>query len=239
VKDDLIEMLRSMRRAEREVFGSLEASVRDAPIRTGDWSPKDHQAHLTAWKARHARRFAAAREGVELPAVSEGDETDELNAELRAERADWTWEAVVTEADEVTDQLESEIAATDPELIASSHRLIGGTLGNGPFHAMSHFGWLVGANVGVDADRVSRYVEEVVEQFRSSRLPTSAVANAIYNAACYRALHEELDVARGLLREAFQLDADLISWSQQDADLVELRDELDELAAGVGSGEPA
>jgi hypothetical protein len=231
MKADLIALLRSMRAAERDVFGALDPAVRDAPLRAGEWSPKDHQSHLTAWKARHARRFAAAREGVELPSVEEGDETDELNAELQAERADWTWEAIAAEADEVSDRLESEIAATDDELIAASHRLVGGTFGNGPFHAMTHFGWLVDAGVGVDADRVGRYVDDVVVQFRSSQLPPSAVANAIYNAACYRALHGEPNAARELLRESFQMDPELLEWSKQDEDLVTLRDELDDLAA--------
>jgi hypothetical protein len=230
MKADLIELLRAMRRAERDVFGALDPAVRDAPMREGDWSPKDHQAHLTAWKARHARRFAAAREGVELPSVEEGEETDELNAELRAERADWTWEAIDAEADEVSERLATEIDATDEKLIAGAHRLVGGTLGNGPFHAMSHFGWLVDAGIGMDEDRVRRFVDETIEQFRSSQLPSSAISNAIYNAACYKALHGDLDGARVMLRESFQLDPELIAWSKQDSDLVMLRDELDALA---------
>ncbi len=62
---------------------------------------------------------------------------------------------MAAEADQVSGQLESEIGATDPDLIAGSERLLGGTLGNGAFHAMTHFGWLVDAEIGVDADRVS------------------------------------------------------------------------------------
>ena len=199
-------------------------------MRPNDWSPKDHQAHLTAWKARQARRFAAAREGIEIPAVHDAGETDELNAEFQAARADWTWDAVVAEADQVSDQLQSEISATDPELIARSERLLDGTLGNGAFHAITHFGWLVEADVGVRADRVSEYVDEVVGQIRASRLPQSEVGASIYNAACFRALHGQLDQARELLREAFQLDPELVTFSREDEDLIELRDQIDELA---------
>ncbi len=219
-----------MRQAERDVFGGLDPSVRDAPIRPGDWSAKDHQAHLTAWKGRQAHRFAAARHGVEAPSVSDGGETDEINAELQAARADWAWDAVVAEADQVSGQLEIEIRETDPDLIAGSERLLGGTLGNGAFHAMTHFGWLVDAEIGVDPDRVSQYVDEVVEQLRASRLPPSEVGAGIYNAACFRALSGQADEARELLREAFQLDPELVEWSKQDDDLIKMRDQLDELA---------
>ena len=69
---------------------------------------------------------------------------------IQASRADWTWDAVAAEADEVSEQLESEIRETDPDLIARSERLLAGTLGNGAFHAMTHFGWLVDAEIGVD-----------------------------------------------------------------------------------------
>jgi hypothetical protein len=230
VHDDLVDMLRAMRRAERDVFGALDPLVRDTPLRPGDWSPKDHQAHLTAWKARQARRFAAARQGVEIPAVGDGGETDELNAELQASRADWTWDALVAEAEQVSERLESEIRETHPDSIAGSDRLLGGTLGNGAFHAMTHFGWLVDAEIGIDADRVSDYVDEVVAQVRASQLPPSDVGAGIYNAACFRALHGQVDVARELLREAFQLDPQLVAWSKRDDDLIAVRDELDELA---------
>jgi len=230
LNDDLVEMLQAMRQAERDIFGALDPVSRDSPMRPNDWSPKDHQAHLTAWKARQAQRFAAAREGVEIPAVHDGGETDELNAEFQAARADWAWDAVQAEADQVGAQLETEIGATDPDLIAGSERLLAGTLGNGAFHAMTHFGWLVEADVGVDAARVSEYVDEVVGQIRASSLPRSEIGASIYNAACFRALHGQLDPARELLREAFQLDPELVTFSREDDDLIELRDEIDQLA---------
>ena len=159
-------------------------------------------------------------EGIEIPAISDGDETDELNAEFQAARADWAWDAVAAEADQVSGQLESEIRETDPDLIARSERLLAGTLGNGAFHAMTHFGWLVDADIGVDADRVSEYVDEVVGHVRASRLPPSEIGAGIYNAACFRALHGQLDQARELLREAFQLDPELVAFSKQDDDLI-------------------
>ena len=57
----LVEQLGAMRDAERRLFGALDSPVRDRPIRPGDWSPKDHQAHLTAWKGRQAERVRSVR----------------------------------------------------------------------------------------------------------------------------------------------------------------------------------
>ena len=55
----LIDGIRAARAAERDVLAALDPGVRDAPAADGGWSPKDVQAHLTAWKA--ADRRAAAR----------------------------------------------------------------------------------------------------------------------------------------------------------------------------------
>ena len=99
--DGVAEMLRETRAADRDVFGALDAEARERPIRPGDWTPKDFQAHLTAWKARQANRFAAARRGEEAQLTPDG-ETDDINAALREARLDWTWDAIVEEADTVS-----------------------------------------------------------------------------------------------------------------------------------------
>lgn len=52
---ELVAQLRETRDAERELFAALDPAVRDRPMRRGDWSPKDHQAHLTAWKVFRLR----------------------------------------------------------------------------------------------------------------------------------------------------------------------------------------
>ena len=114
----LVEQLRSMRDAERDVFGALDPAVRDRPMRPGDWSPKDHQAHLTAWKAIQRDRIRAAAGGETLAA--DGRETGERNAELQAMRADWSWEDVVREADEVSDELQAEIRAGGSALLVET-----------------------------------------------------------------------------------------------------------------------
>jgi hypothetical protein len=230
VVDSLVALLRVTREAERDIFGALDAEIRDRPMRPDDWSPKDHQAHLTAWKARQANRFSAARSGEE-PGQTDDGETDAINAGLQAARADWTWDAINEEAEEVSERLVREISATSPETFARYDRLMGGTFGNGPFHAMQHFGWLEEADIGVDSARVAAFIEELRGVVDQGGLPAFDGGTALYNIACYHALGGRLDEARSLLREAFQMRPDLAEFSLEDTDLTALRGELEALAA--------
>jgi hypothetical protein len=226
----LVALLRSMRQAERDVFGGLDAEIRDCPLRDGDWSPKDHQAHLTAWKARQANRYADARHGEE-PGEMPEDEIQAINTQQQAARADWDWEAISKEADEVSERLIREVSTIDPDVLASSERLVQGTFGNGPFHAFEHFGWVEQANVGADAGRIAAYLDETAQIVERGQLPDRDKAAAAYNVACFQALAGRIDAARPLLRRAFQLNPELAEWAKEDTDLTALRGELEELTA--------
>jgi hypothetical protein len=227
----LIGQLRAMRAAERDVFGSLEPEVRDRPLRPNDWSPKDHQAHLTAWKGIQADRIRANTMGEDPPFV--GTETDEVNAALQATHADWPWAQVVAEADEVSQRLEAEIRAAGATRLVESGGLIGGIFGNGASHAMTHFGWLVDANIGVDQARVSAFVNDQERLLKADGVPDFDRGVGLYNLACAHAIAGRLDRARPLLQDAFRLRPDLVEFANGDPDLVELRDELGTLS-GVG-----
>ena len=226
----LVALLRSMREAERDVFGGLDPELRDRPLRDGDWSPKDHQAHLTAWKARQANRVADARRG-EQPAEMSDEQIQSINDEQHAARADWDWDAISQEADEVNERLVREISATDPDELARSERLIQGTFGNGPFHALEHFGWVRQAGVGADEGRIAAYLEETQEIVERGDLPEREAASQRYNIACFHALAGNLAAARPLLRSAFRMNPELAEFAKEDTDLTALRDELEELAA--------
>ena len=225
----LVEQLRSMRVAERDVFGGLDPTVRDEPMRPGDWSPKDHQAHLTAWKRIQTDRMRAARSGETF--VADARETDELNAALQAERADWDWAAIVEEADATSDGLESEIHAAGPQVLKETEGLVGRIYGNSAAHALTHFAWLVQAGVGVDEKRVADFLDEHERHLRTAQLPDSDRGVALYNLACAHAVAGRLDRARPLLRNAFAVRPDLAEFAKEDPDLVELREELASLAS--------
>ena len=227
--DGLAELLRMTRAAEVDVFGGLDPAIRDSPIRPDDWTPKDFQAHLTAWKARQANRLNAARHGQE-PDPGPPGETDEINATFREARADWSWDDIVREADEVSEQLLSEVLASDPDAIPEFGQLIATTFGNGPFHVLPHFTWLQEAGVPLDTARVERFAAELEDALRTIDLPAVDGGTALYNLACYHALAGRLEEARSLLRVAFAKHPDLAEYSLQDDDLKALHDELPELA---------
>lgn len=229
LSSDLLEMLAIMRTAERDVFGALEPDVRERPIREGDWSPKDHLAHLAAWKGRQADRLAAARTGGGLDEWQ--GEDDEINARLQAERNTWTWDETIADADAVQDRLADEIRAIDPDLLRDGERLVDGTYANGVFHAQQHFSWLQQAGIGIDEQRVMQFADDIERLVRHASLPDRDRGTAFYNAACFHALAGRDDRARSLLREAFGLRPELLEWAGQDTDLATLRGELDALVA--------
>ena len=160
--DALALTIETTRTAEREAFGTLDAATLERPIRTGDWNPKDFQAHLTAWKSRQADRYAATREGRELPPPMDDQEEDAVNAELRATRIDWDWAAIVEEADATAERLSREVRQADAEVLRASERLLSGTFGNGVLHTLTHLRWLLEAGVPLDRARVAAFEDEAL-----------------------------------------------------------------------------
>ena len=228
--DALAQTIETARDAERDLFGGLDEAIRERAIREGDWNPKDFQAHLTAWKARQADRFAAVREGRELPRPMEDPEEDAVNAELRAARIDWGWAAIVDEGDEVADRLIREIRRSDPDVLRASDRLIPGTFGNGVLHTLTHVRWLLEAGVPLDLARVAVFDDEALRVVSAATIPEKARAVGVYDLACYYALRGAPDTARNLLRDAFRMDPELVEFSRTDEDLLSIRSDLDDLA---------
>ena len=108
----LIDSLVAARDAERDVLASLKPAARETAAADGGWSPKDIQAHVSAWRQRQTDRLTALREGREAPELV-ADETDALNATIHAERVDWSWDAVVADADATAAALIGEVERID------------------------------------------------------------------------------------------------------------------------------
>lgn len=224
----LIDALRAARSVEREILAAFDPTDRDAPAPDGGWSAKDIQAHLAAWRRHQATRLAKLRRGeteTDMPA----SETDATNAVLHAERADWGWEQVRTDADEASDALIAEVEAASAETIIDD-RIVGTTLGNGPEHDFAHLP-AIAARVGLEG-RVAGLAAALEASVDRGGWPPRTAAFARYNLACYHALAGRLDEARALLRIALPAEDELRGFARDDDDLVALRDEIPTLSRG-------
>ncbi len=228
LRSGLIEALRAARAAERDVMAALDPTEREQPAPDGAWSPKDIQAHLSAWKRRQVDRLAASREGRDEPALA-ATETDDINAIFHAERADWTWAEVEADADTTTADLIAEIEVAPADTLAEG-RVAGSIMGNGSEHALAHLP-PVAALAGRDAAMVTlaATIASIVDH---GGWPTRPTAYARYNLACFYALRGDVDRARALLRLALPEEEALREFAPQDDDLVALRDEIPTLIGG-------
>ncbi len=222
----LIAGIRAARAAERDVFRALDPGVRDAPASDGGWSPKDAQAHLNAWKGRTVDRLRALRIGANEPLEVE---TDEANAKFHAERAGWSWDEVVTDADATIEDLVAEITAAADETLALP-RISGTIMGNGSEHTLTHL-TPIAAAAGLES-RTLELADDITAIIDRGGWPARAAAYARYNLACFHALSGNLDVARSLLRQALPEQDELREFAPRDDDLIALRDELPALGGG-------
>lgn len=217
----LVGALRAAAEAEHEVFSAIVPGEREVPAADGGWSPKDVLAHLAAWRGHQVARMRAIREGREEPA--DGGETDEINAVIHAERAEWTWARVLADAEASSSGLVAEVEAASDETLATD-RINGTIMGNGPEHDLAHLPGAA-ARAGLEA-RVGTLADTVAGMVDRGGWPDRAAAYARYNLACFQALGGRLDPARRLLRQALAEREDLRAFAPDDADLVALRDEL-------------
>jgi hypothetical protein len=224
----LIEGLRAARAAERDILAGLDPAARERNAPDGGWSPKDIQAHLSAWKRRQVDRLAASREGREEPALA-ATETDDINAIFHAERADWTWAKVDADADTTTADLIAEVEAADADTLADG-QVAGSIMGNGPEHTLAHLP-PVAAMAGKDAT-LTDLASRIGSLIDGGDWPSRPAAYARYNLACFYALRGDVDHARALLRLALPEQETLREFAPQDDDLIALRDEIPALIGG-------
>jgi hypothetical protein len=227
VRQALVDTLRAARATERTVFEAFDATDRDTPPADGEWSVKDIQAHLGAWRRHMTERLAAIREG--RPEPEGGGETDATNAVIHAERADWPWDRVAQDAEASATDLIAEIEAADDATLAVD-RTVGSSMGNGAEHSIIHAGSVADrVGLGSAVADLSWQIQTIVDR---GGWPPRSAAFARYNLACFHALAGRLDEARALLRVALPAEQDLRDFAPNDSDLVALHDEIPVLARG-------
>jgi hypothetical protein len=228
---DLIDMLQATRAAERDLFAMLDEPTIARPGAVGEWSPKDVQLHLAAWRAIEARRLHATRLGQAFdpsdPALDAP--IDESNAALHARHANLSWTDAELQADASLDALLGAISQSSTEMLCECHDSIAGIGANGVNHAIAHLSDIATLAGGQERyDVLARQVEAVLHR---GHLPPRDSGVLLYNIACHHALSGQPDEARRVLRTAFAQRHDLVAAAQDDPDLASIRDDIASLAS--------
>src|SRR5437762_6602008 len=134
-------MLTVARAAERDIFGALPATAREAPNTIGEWSAKDVLAHLAAWRAVEARSLERRIRGES--GTDPGDPPSELpindaNAMLHDKHAHLTWDETERVADASVEALIQAIGRSSTVALCECDGIIVGIGANGSNHAVGH-----------------------------------------------------------------------------------------------------
>ncbi len=225
---DLLALLQAARSAERDIFGTLDPDARATPGRLGDWSAKDVQAHLAAWRSSEARRLEATAGAA--PATDDpqpDDPIDASNAHLHARAAGLSWDEVDRSADASIEALEAAIDRSTTTALCECDGTAAGIGVNGVNHALGHLTDV--AQLTGERRRFDAFVREVEAVLHRGHVPPHDSGVLLYNIACHRTLSGETDEARRLLRDAFHRRRDLLDVARDDPDLATLHGELDTL----------
>jgi hypothetical protein len=229
---DLAALLAVTRAAERDLFGKLDERARDEAGTIGQWSVKDVQAHLAAWRAIEARRLeAAAAHDDSLTAGDPvtSDPVDDSNADIHARYADRAWEMVARDADESVNALIAAIGRSSNDVLCECDGYsVAGIGSNGANHALGHLSDI--ARMAGDTERYDAFVREVEAILAHNHVPPHDSGVILTNIDCHQALSGDLNEARRLLSIAFARRGDLREVALEDSDLVALRGEIRELA---------
>lgn len=234
-KSTTLETLRQTYDAELAWMNSLTEDERGAVGTLENWSDKDALAHVLSWERIQAERLVAARRGEE-PTRYTNEEVDQLNARIYAEHQHRSWDAVRDEAIQAYEALYREVVAlSEDELVNPAHfewqrnvPLWQPILNNGSWHPLAHFA--DSARHRGDTASLARFQtalisgsENLIEALDKIKAPPEVQGNAFYNLACAYATDGNTERALELLPQAFQLNPQLVSWSHEDPDLVEVR----------------
>jgi hypothetical protein len=202
------------------------------------WSAAPLIAHNTEFKRQQVQRLDAIRRGQTPPAFAEIDHrSDEVYRSYSQQPAD----QVARASREITAALIDGLSATcdDDLLDPSRHPWLAGRqlwlqiIVRGFWHPMGHIGeYYTGHAEPARAEALQAHAAAAAEYLNA---PAAARGMAYYNLACARAQTADPGAAIGPLRQAMELNADLVANVRRDADLAVLRDsgQLDQLLASA------
>jgi hypothetical protein len=223
IRRRLLETLSASQDRERE----LERLCDDTPSPDpGQWTAKDHLAHLAHWR-RHAAQVLEAVHGGGSP--SSADDVEAVNAEVYAA----TRGQAAAEVKEAARASYAELAAAIDD--CSEDELMAPRPGrpddatwevvppNGHFHLGEHLGfWHEAHGDKLAAEEAQLWTLKVL---RAAFTEPRSLAFGEYNVGCYYARNGRRSEAMPHLRRSFELHPDLKDWARTDKDLDPIREE--------------
>jgi hypothetical protein len=220
LQQDLVALLEAVRRAEHDLFAALDDGSHREPV-IENLTGGDIRAHLAAWRGVEARRLLGT---VTDDDPRPGDDVDEANARIQAQRGGWSAEQAGASAEASIDGLIAAIRASTNDALCECDQLAAGIGANGVNHALGHLSDI--ARIADAEERYAQLAAEVEAILDRNHLMPRDSGVMLYNLACHTALSGRTGDALRLLGTAFARRADLRDHARDDPDLVSVREEL-------------
>jgi len=223
LRRQLLEIIADAREREHEFLALCDDSPSPEP---GQWTVKDHLAHLTAWRINVAQLLDAVRTGTEAPRMDE--DVQGSNARVYAASKDKTAEVVKSNARAAYERLEAAISASSDEDLLKPHPrprsagvAVWQTVPGHVHHLAEH---LMFWHLEQGNDEAAEAAQLWVHGLDRAQFPEpKSVALSTYNLGCFYAHIGREDEALLRFKLAFGLDPSLKELAQSDPGLERIR----------------
>ena len=205
--------------AEKATFGTWET-----------WSPKDTLAHIAHWLDTDIKNLEM--EHGTIPVFDENN-LDEENRKIYEKWAKKSWSEIEAFYNETVDRAKKFVQSMNENRLLSSLERADGTkrpiwqsiTGRALSHMTSHIAFVY-RRLG-DLEAATGIEEETATLLHELDDSPAWRATVQYNLACNYALIGQNNRAIALLKEALNLDSNLIEWSKKDPDFDKIRDDAE------------
>jgi tetratricopeptide (TPR) repeat protein len=221
---DLLRQAHSSQNAFSQQAPAAELALNGAP---DFWSAKDHVAHLTFWRRRLTLYLQAIVDHQPQP---EAASFEQLNPLIFEEHRYHSWSASLAESDQAyADLIACSELLTEDDLtswgrfdwVGDGAPLYFAYMGNCYDHTQTHLAqYFLDRN---DLERAREIYEVWAKRVIEVQVPDALKGYMLYNLACFRATHGQLEQAAPALEQAFTLYPATREFSLTDPDLVALR----------------
>ena len=208
---------------DREAAELLPMVDDTPPSGPGKWTPKDHLAHLTAWRLVAVDELDAVRTGRRPQSVSDVDDVENAKIYKRTHRRPAA--ALIDEGSNSWAELSAAVEDCTREDLAkprphhADQPAWQAVPGNGYFHLAEHLAYLhTERGDHASAESAAKWAHEM-----AVTADARGRATADYNLACFYAARGRAEEAMPLLRSGLKLRPDLRDWAKKDKDLDPIR----------------